>query len=361
VPEEATIVNRDTNMLESENLDTGYDTFLERFPEYESTSIIDELRAKECPQLDREGHVYLDYTGGGVYGESQLKRHMDYLLECVLGNTHSSNPTSAFTMEMVNRCRQRVLKFFNASPDEYVTVFTANASQALKLVGEAYPFGKGDQLLLCFDNHNSVNGIREFDRMRGATTRYIPIIPPDLRVSQPTLDRFLDSCPDVRHKLFAFPAQSNFSGVQHPLEWIEKAKQTGWDVLLDAAAFVPTNRLDLGRWHPDYVALSFYKMFGYPTGVGVLIARRKALEKLDRPWFAGGTITVASVQADKYYLAPGSEGFEDGTLNYTSLPAIEIGLDHLDSIGMDVIHARARRSYGCTVPPTCGCGAERSR
>lgn len=340
MPEEATIVNRDTNMLESENLDTGYDTFLERFPEYESTSIIDELRAKECPQLDREGHVYLDYTGGGVYGESQLKRHMDYLLECVLGNTHSSNPTSAFTMEMVNRCRQRVLKFFNASPDEYVTVFTANASQALKLVGEAYPFGKGDQLLLCFDNHNSVNGIREFDRMRGATTRYIPIIPPDLRVSQPTLDRFLDSCPDVRHKLFAFPAQSNFSGVQHPLEWIEKAKQTGWDVLLDAAAFVPTNRLDLGRWHPDYVALSFYKMFGYPTGVGVLIARRKALEKLDRPWFAGGTITVASVQADKYYLAPGSEGFEDGTLNYTSLPAIEIGLDHLDSIGMDVIHAR---------------------
>ena len=46
-------------------------------------------------------------------------------------------------------------------------------------------------------------------------------------------------------------------------------------MLLDAAAFVPTNRLDLGRWHPDFVALSFYKMFGYPTGVGCLLARKR--------------------------------------------------------------------------------------
>jgi hypothetical protein len=70
-------------------------------------------------------------------------------------------------------------------------------------------------------------------------------------------------------------------------------------VLLDAAAFVPTNRLDLAAVHPDFVALSFYKMFGYPTGVGALIARRDGARKLHRPWFAGGTITVASVQADR--------------------------------------------------------------
>jgi molybdenum cofactor sulfurtransferase len=47
------------------------------------------------------------------------------------------------------------------------------------------------------------------------------------------------------HNLFAYPVQSNFSGVQHPLAWIEQAHEHGWDVLLDAAAFVPTNRLDL--------------------------------------------------------------------------------------------------------------------
>ena len=121
------------------------------------------------------------------------------------------------------------------------------------------------------------------------------------------------------------------------------AQAKGWDVLLDAAAFTPTNRLDLGRCSPDFVVQSFYKMFGYPTGVGCLLARRKsALAKLRRPWFSGGTITVASVQGDKHYLAEGESAFEDGTLDYLALPAVEIGLRHIESIGMDVIHERVR-------------------
>ena len=144
------------------------------------------------------------------------------------------------------------------------------------------------------------------------------------------------------HNLFAYPAQSNFSGVQHPLEWIGPAQTLGWDVLLDAAAFVSTNELDLDRWKPDYVALSFYKMFGYPTGVGALLARPAALRKLHRPWFAGGTITVASVQGDRHFLMPGAEAFEDRTLDYLNIPAVELGLDLLESIGLPVIHERVR-------------------
>jgi selenocysteine lyase/cysteine desulfurase len=81
-------------------------------------------------------------------------------------------------------------------------------------------------------------------------------------------------------------------------------------------------------------------MFGYPTGLGALIARKEALAKLHRPWFAGGTITVASVQGDKYYMADGASAFEDGTIDYLNIPAIEIGLKHIESIGYDVIHAR---------------------
>ena len=83
--------------------------------------------------------------------------------------------------------------------------------------------------------------------------------------------------------LLAYPAQSNFSGVRHPLAWVAEAKALGWDVLLDAAAFVPTSRLDLRETPADFVSLSFYKMFGYPTGVGCLLARREALAALRRP------------------------------------------------------------------------------
>lgn len=314
--------------------------FHQRYPKFATTQHLDKLRASEYARLDKRGHVYLDYTGGGLYADSQVRAHTDLLLNNVFGNPHSTNPTSLAMTHLVERTRKSVLEFFNASPDEYVIIFTQNASGALKLVGEAYPFCAGGNYLLTFDNHNSVNGIREFARAKGATVTYAPVLPPDMRIDEKKLRDGLEQSTPNGCNLFAYPAQSNFSGVQHSLEWIAHAQSLGWDVLLDAAAFVPTNRLDVSQWHPDFVTLSFYKMFGYPTGVGGLIARKDKLAKLRRPWFAGGTITVASVQGDKYYLVEGAEAFEDGTLNYLNLPAVEIGLQHITQIGLDAIHTR---------------------
>ena len=314
--------------------------FRRETPAYATTSHLDDLRATEYGRLDRQGHVYLDYTGGGLYAESQVRAHMELLSANVFGNPHSSNPTSMASTEHVEATRAAILAFFNAAPDEYEVIFSQNASGALKLVGESYPFAKGDHYLLTFDNHNSVNGIREFAAAAGATVTYTPVLPPDMRIDAATLTAHLDEARPNGNNLFAYPAQSNFSGVQHALDWIPLAQEKGWDVLLDAAAFVPSNTLDLSQWHPDFVPISFYKMFGYPTGLGCLLARRPALAKLRRPWFAGGTITVASVQGDKYYFAEGPEAFEDGTLNYLALPAVEIGLRHIQQIGLDAIHTR---------------------
>ncbi len=308
----------------------------------EGDALLAELRRSEYARLDMTGQVYLDYTGAGLYAQSQLDEHMALLRDGVFGNPHSVNPTSTVMTELVERAREAVLTFFGASPEEYVAIFTPNATGALRLVGEAYPFRPGDRFLLTFDNHNSVNGIREFARARGAETTYVPSVAPDLRVDELVLPRYLTGVGGEHHNLFAYPAQSNFSGVQHPLEWIERAHEAGWDVLLDAAAFVPTNRLDLSRWHPDFVCLSFYKMFGWPTGVGALIARREALAKLERPWFSGGTILAAFVQREWYQSAPGAAHFEDGTVNFLNLPAVEIGLHFLERIGIDHVHAHAQ-------------------
>lgn len=328
------------------DLDAAYAAFLAQYPQYGSTGHIDALRAAEYSRLNKHGHIYLDYTGGGLYGDSQLAQHMAILQEGVFGNPHSSNPTSQAMTNLDEHARDFVLEYFNASPEEYVVIFTQNASGALKLVGESFPFEAGSRYLLTFDNHNSVNGIREYARARGATFQYAPVLPPDLRLDGARLEALLSEADPTKHNLFAFPAQSNFSGVQHPLEWIATAQEKGWDVLVDFAAFAPTNRVDLSQWHPDFVPLSFYKMFGYPTGVGALIARKAALHKLRRPWFAGGTITIASVQGDGYYLAEDETGFEDGTINYLNLPAIEIGLKHLSKVGIDTIHERVMALTG---------------
>jgi selenocysteine lyase/cysteine desulfurase len=303
------------------------------------TAIIDELRATDYARLDANGEVYLDYTGGSLYAESQIAAHLRSLGSGVFGNPHSVSPTSSASTALVEQARAAVLEYFNAPESEYACIFTQNATGALRLVGEAYPFERGDRFLATFDNHNSVNGIREFARAKGARTVYVPLEAPDLRVDDDLLEHYLDDAPG-EHNLFAYPAQSNFSGVKHPLEWIETAHDRGWDVVVDCAAFAPTSPLDLSEYQADFVPISFYKMFGYPTGIGALIARRDALVRLERPWFSGGTVLAANVQGDLAVPLAGHALFEDGTVNYLGIPAVEIGLRHLERIGIDTIARR---------------------
>jgi selenocysteine lyase/cysteine desulfurase len=317
--------------------------FHDSYPGYRQTARLDAIRAQEYGYLDRTGHTYLDYTGAGLVAEAQLRAHQARLRGRLFGNPHSESPASRPSTELVERARAAVLRFLHASPDEYTAIFTANATGACRLVGEAYPFGPAAAFVLTFDNHNSVNGIREYARARGAVTGYVASTPPDLRVDGAAVPAAL-----ARHRggLFAYPAQSNFSGVQHPLDWIELAQRYGYHVLLDAAAYLPTNTLDLGTVHPDFVTVSWYKVFGYPTGVGCLVARRDALASLRRPWFSGGTIHVVSVAGDWYALASDQTAFEDGTLNFLSIPDVEFGIGWIDRIGMDLIHRRVDHLTG---------------
>ncbi len=321
------------------NGDPRIAAFLSRYPQYAQTQILDQMRQSEYGRLDQSSQVYVDYTGAALYADSQVAKHFDLLRNNVFGNPHSANPSSIAMTDLVERTRRTTLDYFNAQ-NNYHLVFTLNASGALKLTGESFPFIKGSRFLATFDNHNSVNGIREFARSRGASVDYSPLSYPDLRIDKEALEQNLSSIDKRQHNLFAYPAQSNYSGVKHSLDWIAKAKAAGWRVLLDAAAFVPTNNLNLTEVQPDFVSISFYKMFGYPAGLGALLIHKDAMAILERPWFAGGTVNFTTGQAQSHILSQGEAAFEDGTINYLSIPAVEIGLAHLNSIGIDTIQTR---------------------
>jgi selenocysteine lyase/cysteine desulfurase len=239
---------------------------------------------------------------------------------------------------MIAEAREKVLHFFNAS--DYYCVFTANASAALHIVAECYPFSPDSHLLLTADNHNSVNGLRNYCRIKGGDHTYSPMDKKDLTINEGALCKLLREHRGKKDKLFAFPAQSNVSGVQHSLHWVKAAQIEGWDVLLDAAAFVPGSALDLSTVQPDFVPISFYKIFGYPTGIGCLLIKRSTFHKLRKPSFAGGTITISSAGYDGYFLKSDHERFEDGTVNYLDIPAITNGLDFISSLNMEFINDR---------------------
>ena len=223
---------------------------------------LDDLRVRDYGRLDAGGHT-ISITGGGLYGESQLARHHELLANSIFGNPHSQNQPSQDMSDRVEATRRHILEFFRASSDEYEVIFTPNATGALRLVGESYPFGSGSQYLLIFDNHNSVNGIREFARARGATVTYVPLAPDDLRVSSETLARrsrgtgrrsASSAGPEGAAALpttcspFQRSRTSRESSTRRPGS--PQAQAAGWDVVLDAAAFAPTNRLDLSSGIP---------------------------------------------------------------------------------------------------------------
>ena len=291
------------------------------------------LRLKEYARLDRVNEAYLDFTGSALYADAQITAHSERMRRGVFGNPHSENGPSKLSTEIIEEARERVLAFLDAPRDEYVVCFTANTTAAIKIVAESYRFGPRAPLVLSADNHNSMNGLREFARRGGSGVRYINL---DTELRLRDAEEVLDEMSGGRG-LLGFPAQSNFSGVKHPLELVSIARSRGYSVLLDAAAYLPTNALSLSQCPADFVALSAYKILGYPTGVGALVVRKQSLARLERPWFAGGTVEYASVQHSRHLLRPGSEAFEDGTPAFLSIAAVCDGLEFIESVGYERI------------------------
>ena len=279
--------------------------------------------------------VYLDHTGATLYAKSQLQSYHDSLLKNMYGNPHSSSLSSENTSGMIQDVRQEILSFFNTTSDEYHVIFTCNATHGIKLVAENFKFQNANDstesaswFAYLQDNHTSVVGIRAAALEKGVNVRVI-----DYKESSgKTLSAILQHetsilgnremilnggvtknppSENVPNNLFAFPAMSNFSGHKYPLEWVSIAQKGSlfsndpsgrWLVLLDAASFVSTSALDLCSYHPDFVPVSFYKLFGFPTGLGALLVSVKGAEALSKIYFGGGSVSAYSSDTDFHVL-----------------------------------------------------------
>lgn len=206
----------------------------------------------------------------------------------------------------------RILQHFNTSVEDYTVIFTSGSTAALKLVAEAFPWvpetaeDPGSRFCYLTDNHTSVVGMRAIADAMNVLS--VPVKPKDLLLGTDDLVAGGNSCKTPH--LFCYPAQSNFSGTRYPLAWIEQIKsgqlrpievQGKWSVLLDAASYVSTSPLDLSLHQADFVPLSFYKMFGFPTGLGALLVKNGAAACLRKVYFGGGT-AAAYLAGEDFYL-----------------------------------------------------------
>ena len=170
------------------------------------------------------------------------------------------------------------------------------------------------------DNHTSVVGMRELAQHHGA--RVVCITTQNIQSQTNTITEHSSSPMSdgsnsrenrSSYHLFAYPAQSNFSGQKYPLAWCKDLPSgevyiSGlenlagmWLVALDAASYVCTSPLDLTANPAHFVALSFYKMFGYPTGLGALLVRSDCAHLLRNDYYGGGTV-LATVSRTGFHI-----------------------------------------------------------
>ncbi|XP_062539746.1 molybdenum cofactor sulfurase 3-like [Armigeres subalbatus] len=273
---------------------------------------------------------YLDHAGTTLYAESQVRSVCENLTQNLYCNPHTSRTTE----DLLDQVRYRVLRHFNTRSSEYSLVFTAGTTASLKLVAESYDFAesKGSFVYLR-DSHTSVLGMRELVN----TERIFPIERAELLAQL----RANTQSSGEQSSLLVFPAQCNFNGGKYPLELIRKIQTDGisgyekdrFRVCLDAASFVSTCFLDLSKYKPDYVCLSFYKIFGYPTGLGALLVHHTARDHLLKKYYGGGTVKIA-MAGKNYHVKRDSlvERFEDGTIAFTSIIALLNGFQTFERL-----------------------------
>lgn len=166
----------------------------------------------------------------------------------------------------------RVANYFGVCLEDYSVVFTAGCTASLQLVAHSLSLcssASHGTLLFPRDLHTSAIGIRDIFRERGAEVRCIE----DAEMMPEVVNQVLSCNSDASHRVLCLlNAQCNFSGARLDQEVVRTTRDTigdrGW-LLLDAASLASCGAVDLEEWAlPDFVTLSFYKIFGYPTGLG---------------------------------------------------------------------------------------------
>eukprot|EP00916_Digyalum_oweni_P027384 GHVL01044836.1.p1 GENE.GHVL01044836.1~~GHVL01044836.1.p1 ORF type:complete len:899 (+),score=95.91 GHVL01044836.1:93-2789(+) len=256
-------------------------------------------------ELNRFASVtYLDHAGMALYAEGLVKSCYDLFQRSIfLNNEHISASNALLQSSIIDQCRDSVLNFLKASRKMYYVVFTSGATDSCRLLSSFLNWHRVGVFAYMDENHSSILGIRQSALEANVKVGVFGLENlEDLYSSD-----FLQSClidgpgniDENKEKILALPCESNFSGIRPSLDIVKtlQSEQGGqWKVILDAARSASVTCLDLEKYPVDFVILSFYKIFGFPTGLGALVVKNSALP-LILPTRATSKITVTSLSS----------------------------------------------------------------
>lgn len=298
---------------------------------------VDNYRKNYMKRL--EDNLYFDYAGENLYTDLQVRSFIDELHKNLYGNTHSESPSAKLSSELVLDMREYIREYFGIEKaTEYIVVFTYSHAQALKLIAEAFQFNQNSTFLYSTTSSNNILGLRGFATEKGAKAQSFDI----------KSDAKFEFAPNSSN-LIAFPLVDEFDGstlsVTKMQKIIKAANASNAATLVDASIYLANHKIDLKETPFKAVAVSFDKMFGYPT-LGAVLIEGEFIKSLKKPYFGGGTLVFALPHEnyEKMRLRP-AEKFEDGSLPFLSIAALKNGFKLFDDLDFKQMTSGIRESF----------------
>jgi len=287
--------------------------------------------------------VYLDSSNSSQKPTSVLNS-LDHFYRNEFSNIGRSihslavNATNKF-----EETRTSVKNFINANSKDEI-VFTKNATESINLVASTFGqenIKKGDEIIITeLEHHSNYVPWHYLRETRGAIIKFAPINDDgDIIISK--LKELITS----KTKIIAVTHLSNVTGTIVPIkEIVEIARKKNIPVLVDGCQSAPHIKIDVKDLDCDFYAISAHKVYG-PTGVGILYAKKKWLEKL--PPYIGGGGMISEVNKDKITYAPIPEKYEAGTMPTAEVIAFNQSIKFMEAIGIQNIikHEKELTNY----------------
>lgn len=243
----------------------------------------------------------------------------------------SPSSAGARATELFESARARLAAFLGAELAEIV--FTKSCTEALNVLafGLTSSLQAGDEILATeAEHHANLLPWQRAAEISGARLRFIPVsISGELDLSE------LDSLLNPKTKIVSLALISNVLGARFPVEEIiQKARQVGAKVVLDAAQAAAHEKLNPAELGCDGLAISGHKMYG-PPGIGVLWLRPEFAAELPPLLLGGGAVEDAGLVSRR--LLAGPEKFEAGTQNLPAAAGLAAAADFIDQLGLEAI------------------------
>ena len=288
---------------------------------------------KDFPVLERivndKKLVYLDNAATSQKPKSVIDSLTDYYSN-YNSNVHRGVHTlSVEATDSYENARVKVAEFIGAIPEE--TIWTRNTSESINIVayGLKSKLSAEDNIVVSrMEHHSNLVPWQQLCTQTGASLRYL----------EHNIEGRIDlkdakSKIDENTKIIAVTHMSNVLGVINPISEIrEMSKKFGSYLVLDGAQSVPHFKVNVKEIDCDFLSFSAHKMLG-PTGIGILYGKEELLNEMPPFYFGGDMISEVSYESAKWNDLPYK--FEAGTPNIADAIATGVGVDYLNSLGMD--------------------------